>query len=106
MTFQELINSEKPILVDFFATWCEPCQAMKPILKEVAKTVGDTARIVQIDVDKNRAIAQKMGIQSMPTFILFQNGAIKWRQSGMRSAKALSYVIEQANKGVFNHKTN
>lgn len=103
MTFQELINSEKPILVDFFATWCGPCKAMNPILKEVAKTVGDTARIVQIDVDKNRAVAQKMGIQSMPTFILFQNGEVKWRQSGMQSAKALSYIIEQANKGVFNH---
>ncbi|MFK7979903.1 MAG: thioredoxin [Saprospiraceae bacterium] len=102
MTFQELINSEKPILVDFFATWCGPCKAMNPILKEVAKTVGDTARIVQIDVDKNRAVAQKMGVQSMPTFILFQNGEVKWRQSGMQSAKALSYVIEQAKKGALN----
>ena len=103
MTFQELINSEKPILVDFYATWCGPCKAMKPILKEVAKTVGDTARIVQIDVDKNRALAQKLGIQSMPTFILYQNGTVKWRKSGMQSANALSSIIEQADKGVFNH---
>jgi thioredoxin 1 len=99
MKFSELINSETPILIDFYADWCGPCKAMTPILKEVASNVGDTARIVKIDVDKNRAVAQSVGVQSIPTLVLYQKGKQKWRHTGMHSAKGLIQVIEQVNKG-------
>lgn len=95
-SFNDLINGDKPVLVDFSAEWCGPCKAMSPILKEVAKEVGDRAAIVKIDVDKNPSISRKLEIQGVPTFILYQNGKAKWRQSGMQSAQALAQVINQA----------
>ncbi len=96
VTFDELINSEKPVLVDFAAEWCGPCKAMNPILRDVAAKLGDKASIITIDVDKNPGISQQLGIRSIPTFVLYKKGKSIWRQSGMQSATALLHVIEQA----------
>jgi thioredoxin 1 len=91
--FQEIINSGKPVLVDFYADWCGPCKMMPPILKETKDAFGDKVTIIKIDVDKNREVAQHFGIQGIPTLIVFQNGQIKWRESGVVPANELKKVM-------------
>ena len=81
--FDELIKSEKPTLVDFYATWCGPCKMMSPLLEQVAAEMGDETKIIKVDIDKNRDAAVQYGIRSVPTLILFKEGEIVWRQSGL-----------------------
>lgn len=92
-SFNELVNSDTPLLVDFYADWCQPCKIMAPILKDVARDMGDKVRVVKIDVDKNPQAAQFYGVQGVPTLILFQRGEIKWKQAGVLPADQLQTVI-------------
>ncbi|MFN4144871.1 MAG: thioredoxin [Runella sp.] len=94
-SFQQLINGETPVLVDFFAEWCGPCKMMAPILKDFATQMGDRVRVIKIDVDKNPAAAQTYRIQGVPTLILFQKGQIKWRQSGVVQKNQLVNIVNQ-----------
>jgi thioredoxin 1 len=95
MTFQELINQDKPVLVDFFATWCGPCQMQMPILDELKDQVGEAASIIKVDVDKNPAAAAQFQVRGVPTLMLFKGGQVKWRQSGVVPAHELARIIRE-----------
>lgn len=96
MKFNDIISSEKPVLVDFFAEWCGPCKTMSPILKEVKDVLGDTVSIIKLDVDKNPQTAQQYQVQGVPTLILFKNSKILWRQSGVVSKNQLIQTLQKS----------
>jgi thioredoxin 1 len=87
--FKDIIDSDTPVLVDFFAEWCGPCKMMPPILKDVKSTLGDQVKVLKIDVDKNKKVASNYQIQGVPTLILFKGGKVIWRKSGVIPATEL-----------------
>lgn len=94
-TFHDIINSETPVLVDFFATWCGPCQMLAPILKEVKDSLQDQISIIKIDVDKNEQLAAQYQVRGVPTMMLFNKGKQLWRQSGVLSKEQIIQIIQE-----------
>lgn len=97
--FDKIIGSEKPTLVDFFATWCGPCKMQSPILEQVKKTIGDDANIIKVDIDRNPEASNRYRVQSVPTLIIFKNGEPCWRASGLHQADDLVAKIRDVIKG-------
>lgn len=93
--FQELIQSERPVLIDFFATWCQPCKVQSSVLNSVKEQVGDKARIVKIDVDQFPTIASENGVRGVPTLAIFKNGELLWKESGVHDVNSLVGLLEQ-----------
>ncbi len=95
-SFNELLKTEKAVLVDFYADWCGPCKAMEPVIKEVAKNVEGKVKVVKINIDKNVQAAQQYSVQAVPTFIIFKNGNLHWRHAGMIDKQSLIKILNQA----------
>ena len=93
-SFKELIQSEKPVLIDFYADWCQPCKVLSPIVKQVKERMGDRVSVLKIDVDRNPKLAQNLSIQGVPTLMIYRKGEQKWRQSGVLSAEAIIQQLE------------
>jgi thioredoxin 1 len=94
-TFEELIASETPILIDFFAEWCGPCKVLSPTLQQLAQEAGENLKIVKIDVDQNPKLASKYKVSGVPTLMLFKKSELKWRQSGVLSLPQLKGIVQK-----------
>ena len=94
--FDMIINDIKPVVVDFHALWCGPCKVQTPILKEVAVEFGEKVRVIKIDVDQNNELARRYNIQSVPTLIIFKDGKVVWKHSGVANKNQLQSVIKQS----------
>lgn len=92
-SFNDIIQGDKPVLIDFFATWCGPCKYQAPILEELAGAMGDEARIIKIDVDRNQAVAAQYGVRSVPTLMIFKNGEVKWKEAGVKEKEQLIQLL-------------
>lgn len=92
--FEQLIAGDKPVLVDFFATWCGPCKMMHPILEELKENIGDQATIIKIDVDEAQEVAVQYGVRAVPTLAIFKQGQLVWREAGVHSAQQLVQALE------------
>ena len=92
-TFDNVILGQQPVLVDFYATWCQPCKMMHPVLEQLKARLGDRLRIIKMDVDRHEDVAARYGVQSVPTLMLFRAGEMLWRQSGAMPLQALENAI-------------
>ena len=93
--FKELIQSERPVLIDFFATWCQPCKVQSSVLNSVKEQVGEKARIVKIDIDQFPSIASENGVRGVPTLAIFKNGELLWKESGVHDVNSLVRLLEK-----------
>ena len=94
-SFNNIINSDTPVLIDFFATWCGPCKAFAPILQDIKSEIGDQARVLKIDIDRNQALANKLGIRSVPTIQLYHKGNLKWQAAGVQPKQVILAEIKK-----------
>ena len=95
MKFKDIIQSNKPVLVDFYATWCEPCKTVSPIVNSVKNDVRGKMKVIKVDVDKKKAVSNKYKVKSLPTLAIFKNGKIIWRESGVMTKTQLLRVVNQ-----------
>jgi thioredoxin 1 len=99
-SFKSIIESDKPVLIDFYADWCGPCKMITPILNEIKQELGEKVSIVKIDVDQNQMLSQKLQVRSIPTLMIFRNGELKWRAMGVQPKQVLMNQLEAEMEGV------